>query len=260
METKGIAGYAGQSRLIMEDMWEEVEYDMNHSFEMAFNLLDWFQAENVHRFRPGTPIKQEKYLLKYLKRQAQNFIQKIESYEEAYQARTIFRPLPPLSLDRTPEDLFPEIMSYLSPIVRLENLRKKYTNKYLMTWLNKKTVSQLQYIYEHFEMTFYNTFIAVTYNFDMYGWEGIRDSYIDIGEYLEQHPDKPNRVAAIVQLYIIIEDQLMNTLIKPNVYDKQCDLVIKMLHLLVIVCQNLRKVSQRKRRCHDARIMTKVPV
>lgn len=77
METKGCAGYPGQLKKIIKShmMWEKVDPNMKHSFQRVFDLFDWFQAENVHRFRPGAAIKTEKYLLKHFKRQAREYIQ-----------------------------------------------------------------------------------------------------------------------------------------------------------------------------------------
>ena len=257
METNGVAGYDGQLSLITEDMWGDVEYDMNHWFKMTFKLLDWFQAENVHRSRPGAPIKSEKYLLKHLKRQAQDFITQLESYEEDYKARMLYIPIPPISLDRIPEDILPNVMSCLSPIVRLENLRRKYTNDFLTKALTTKKIHQLKSIHYQYVETICNSCLNTS---DMYGEIDIEHSLMDISDYVEDHPYKSARVNSIINLYIVIENHLMLSLIKQSVYDKHCELVIKMLHLLVIICKNPRNISHRKKRgCHDARIMTNVP-
>jgi hypothetical protein len=259
METKGVAGYPAQESIITVDMWNRLEPALKQSFQEAFVLIDWFKAENVHRSRPGAPIKSEKYILKYLKRQAQDFIQNIKSYEDAYKAKTLFRPIPTVSLDRIPVDILPNVMSYLSPIVRLENLRRKYTNDFLTKALTNKKIHQLKSIHSHYVETIFNTFRDT---WDRYGGEiGIVErSLMDICNYVEHHPYKSIRVSSIINLYIVNENHLMLSLIKKPLYDKQCELVIKMLHLLVIISKNPRKVSHRKNRCHDARIMTKVPV
>ena len=93
----------------------------------------------------------------------------------------------------------------------------------------------------------------------MYGLNHISDSILDISEYMEDHPHKGTRVRCILQLYLAVETHLMTTLISRPIYDKYCELVIKMLHLLVIVCQNPTKITHRKRGCHEAMIMTTVP-
>ena len=258
METKGVAGYPAQKFLITVDMWNHVAPHLNQSFKGVFDLLEWFKAENVHRPRPGAPI--ESALLKHLKRQAQVYIIQLESYEEAYKARMLYTPIPPISLDRIPEDILPNVMSYLSPIVRLENLRKKYTNDFLTKALTTKKIHQLKSIHYQYVETICNTCRDI---WDRYGGDiGIVErSLMDITDYVEDHPYKPLRVKCIINLYIVIENHLMMSLIKQYVYDKHCELVIKMLHLLVIICKNPRNISHRKKRgCHDARIMTKVPV
>lgn len=248
METKGVAGYDGQVHIITEDMFDSVDPHMKCSFDKVLEMLDWFQAENVHRFRPGTAIKPEKYLLKYFKRRAEDFIQQLEEYEQAYESRILSKPLPPLSLDRLPEDLFPKIMPYLSPIVRLENLRRKYTNDFLITGLRKKKIGQLKYIHQQYEDTIWDV-----------STDDIWDSLAHISNYVEEHKSKETRVEAIVKMYLVVEDHLMNTLIKSSVYDSYCQFAIKMLHLLVVVCQNPPQKKLKKRGCHDARIMTNVP-
>ena len=260
METKGCAGYPGQLKKIIKShmMWEKVDPNMKHSFQMVFDLFDWFQAENVHRFRPGAAIKTEKYLLKHFKQQATEYIQRLECYEKAYEARTRVVQHPPMSIDRIPEDLFPEIMSYLSPIVRLENLRRKYTNEFLSKNLNRKKIHQLKNIHDKYEDTLLNTF-GVYPNRGMYGLNHISDSIMGISQYMKGRTGKELRVRCILQLYLAVENHLMTTLISRPIYDKYCELVVKMLHLLVIVCQNPTKVSHRKRGCHEARIMTRVP-
>jgi hypothetical protein len=258
METIGVAGYPAQISTITVDMWNRVESALNQSFQGAFDLMEWFKAENVHRSRPGVPIESEKDFLKHLKRQAEDFITQLESYEEDYKARMLYTPIPPISLDRIPEDILPNVMSYLSPIVRLENLRKKYTNDFLTKALTTKKIHQLKSIHYQYVETICNTCRDI---WGRYGGDiGIVErSLMDISDYVEDHPYKSARVNSIIHLYIVIENHLMISLIKQYVYDKHCELVIKMLHLLVIICKNPRKVSHRTPRCHDARIMTKVP-
>jgi hypothetical protein len=262
METKGVAGYDGHVDHITEDLFHRKDRDMKHSMSMVLDIFEWFQAENVHRFRPGAAIRSEKYLLKHFKRQAENFIQHLEKYEKAYQSRILFKPLPPLSLDRIPEDLFPKIMPYLSPVVRLENLRRKYTNEFLMDGLRKKKIHQLKHIHQQYGGTIYQEYQhQEPYDevFDTYGGIRVCHSIEDINTYVEDHKCKDIRVGGIVDMYLVIEDHLMNTLIKSSVYDYYCNFVIKMLHLLVIVCQNPPQKKPKKRGCHEARIMTKVP-
>jgi hypothetical protein len=260
METKGVAGYDGRVKLITEDLFENVDPAMKSSFNMIFDMLDWFQAENVHRFRSGAAMKSEKYFLKYFRRQAEDFIQQLEEYEKAYESRILCRPLPPLSLEGIPEDLSPEIMSYLSPIVRLENLRRKYTNDFFMDGLSKKKIGQLKYIHERYEDTIYNIYMDVApQSEEICGGIDVCNSIFHITNFVEEHKCKHNRVWAILKMYLMIEDHLMNTLIKSSVYDYYCNCVIKMLHLLVIVCQNPPQKKPKKRGCHEARIMTKVP-
>ena len=254
METKGVAGYPAQKFLITVDMWNHVAPHLNQSFKGVFDLLEWFKAENVHRPRPGAPIESESALLKHLKRQAQVYIIQLESYEEAYKARMLYIPIPPISLDRIPEDILPNVMSYLSPIVRLENLRRKYTNDFLTKALTTKKIHQLKSIHYQYFDTICNTFMTTP---DIYGEIYIEDSLMTISENVL--PYKPHRVKSIINLYIVVENHLMLSLIKQSLYNKHCELVIKMLHLLVIICKNPRKISHRTPRCHDARIMTKVP-
>jgi hypothetical protein len=258
METKGVAGYTGQVKLITEELFRQVDPTMTSSFNMVFDMLDLFQAENVHRLRSGTAIKSEKYVLKYLKRQAEEFLQRLEKYDQSYESRILFRPLPPLSLDRTPEDLFPKIMSYLSPIVRLENLRRKYTNEFLINGLRKKKIGQLKYIHQQYEDTIYDTPNQSEELYGLCGWiDVICDSISHITNYVEEYKYKHIRVEGIVKMYLVVEDHLMNTLIKSSVYDTYCNFAIKMLHLLVIACR--QNTPKKIRGCHDARIMTKVP-
>lgn len=264
METKGVAGYTTQSNIITQHLLEDVAPNMNYWFKIVFDTMDWFKAENVHRFRPGAAMKTEKYLLKYFKRQAREFISQIEAYEQAYEERTVFRPLPTISFDGLPEEIVRKIMEYSSPIVRLENLRKKYTNDFLLTSLRKKSMIELTNIYEKYEDTISTNFEMRCFNnfknFDMYGLVDIGNSILDVGEYLEENPHKLTQVSAIVRLYLAVEDHLMSTLIKPSIYDGYCELVIKMLHLLVIVCNHPQKCPADKKGCHHARVMTKVPV
>jgi hypothetical protein len=260
METKGVAGYDGLVNVITDDLFQLGDTSMKSSFNIIFDTLEWFQAENVHRCRSGAAIKSEKYLLKHFKRRAEDFLQELEEYEKAYESRILFRPLPPLSLDRIPQDLFPEIMSYLSPIVRLENLRRKYTNEFLLDGLHKKTIAQLKYIHEQYEDTIYQTFMDVPLQSEeICGWIDVIEHVEHITNYVEEHKYKPVRITSIVKMYLVVEDHLMNTLIKSSVYDAYCDIVIKMLHLLVIVCQNPKKRIPRRRGCHEARIMGNVP-
>jgi len=262
METKGVAGYDGHVDHITDDLFQKKDVAMKHSINQVLDIFEWFQAENVHRFRSGAAIKSEKYLLKHFKQQAENFIQHLEKYEQAYELRILSKPLPPLSLDRIPEDLFPKIMPYLSPIVRLENLRRKYTNDVLMDGLRKKKIHQLKYIHQQYGFTIYQQYEdQLPYHevFDTYGGIHVCDSIEHINNYVEEHKRKDIRVAGIVNMYLVIEDHLMNTLMKQSVYDSYCKFVIKMLHLLVIVCQNPPQKKTKKRGCHDARIMTRVP-
>jgi hypothetical protein len=248
METKGVAGYDGHVDHITDDLFQKKDVAMKHSINQVLDIFEWFQAENVHRFRSGAAITSEKYLLKHFKRQAENFIQHLEKYEQAYESRILSRPLPPLSLDRIPEDVFPKIMHYLSPIVRLENLRRKYTNEFLMDGLRKKKIHQLKYIHQQYEDTIWDV-----------STDDIWDSLAHISNYVEEHKSKDTRVEGIVKMYLVVEDHLMNTLIKSSVYDSYCQFAIKMLHLLVIVCQNPPQKKTKKRGCHEARIMTQVP-
>ena len=262
METKGVAGYDGHVDHITEDIFRIKDGDMKHSMNMVLDIFEWFQAENVHRFRAGAAIRSEKYLLTHFKQQAENFIQHLEKYEQAYESRILFKQLPPLSLDRIPEDLFPKIMSYLSPIVRLENLRRKYTNDFLMDGLRKKKIHQLKYIHQQYGFRIYKQYEdeePYHEGFDTYGGIHVCDSIAHINNYVEEHKCKDIRVGGIINMYLVIEDHLMNTLIKSSVYDSYCKFVIKMLHLLVVVCQNPPQKKPKKRGCHDARIMTRVP-
>ena len=264
METKGVAGYSMQSNIITQHLLEDVAPNMYYCFNKMFETMDWFKAENVHRFRPGAPIKAEKYLLKYFKRQAIDFISKIEEYEQAYEERIVFTPLPTISLDRIPEEIVRKMMEYSSPIVRLENLRKKYTNEFLLSSLHKKSMIELTNIYEKYEDTISSNFEMRCFkhskNLDMYGLVDIGNSILDVSDYLEDNPHKLTQATSIVRLYLAVEDHLMGTLIKPSVYDGYCELVIKMLHLLVIVCSHPQKCPADKKGCHHARVMKTVPV
>lgn len=255
METKGVAGYPEMEFIIIEDAWNRVIPRLKESFQEVFDLLDLFKSENVHRSRPGAPIKWEKHLLNYLQQQTQDFIQKMGDYKSSMP----FRLIPSISLDRIPHDILPNVMSYLSPVVRLENLRRKYTNDFFTKALTTKKIHQLKSIHSQYAETICNTF---RYIWDSYGEHSgiVERSIMDITNYVKDHPYKPHRVKSIINLYIVNENHLMTSLIKQPLYDKQCELVIKMLHLLVIVSKNPRKISHRTPRCHDARIMTKVPV
>lgn len=251
METKGIAGYHLSTEQIQWLSDANVKKAFLSSHEDVIDVLEWFQGNVYH---PGASDPLEKELIEFYLQGAEELVAKLQTAKKGWEARLLFRPLKqPISLDRIPEDVHGEIMSYMSPVVRLENLRQKYTNAFLLGKLRKKSIPQLQYIARKYEDVVYER--AVWGDIDMMMAGDIEEEVGEIGEELFPHATKPKRVAHIVQLYLVVENCLMNSLMKRSTYDEFAELVIKMLHLLVVLCNAPSKLPKKPRGCHDARVI-----
>ena len=183
-------------------------------------------------------IEHTQSFLDQLIKHRSGFNERINNYENKQDMQSVTC----LTLVRCPELISNEVMSYLSPISRLDNLRCKYTNSFIINGLSKKNITQLKFIYKNYFIEVI-TFIRYMKNLpDVHG--RLEEIYNNIYLYSKDEFNssiKCEKIICIIKLFKTAQKILVRTIIKRTVYDDLCKRVIKLLHILVTVINNPKR-------------------
>jgi hypothetical protein len=236
---------------LKEEIWHENSNNYLNSHEEICKMLELFQdSVNIHNHPEGTVLKFEKRITDTIIEDTEKFLQALHLHKESIKKRTKLSKIriahPPvlcLSYSQCPEVISNEIMSYLSPITRLENLRTKYTDDFLIQGLSKKTIPQLIFIWKNFYRTIYIFELACKKSPDMRGeiCRTIEDLQLWQGCAWNVRSKKKCKVLYILGLFHVAESQIYDHIIKRSVYDDLCNRVISILHILVSVINNPKR-------------------
>jgi len=153
---------------------------------------------------------------------------------------------------RCPEVVSNMVMSYLPASVRLENLRLKYTNEFLISGLSKKTVIKLKFIYKNFVAVIKTHCAWLDQNkknlcgLDVTDNEPMFDSLTQFNGPWEFLDTKQEKVEFIFEMYRNIERFAFDGIIHFDIYDELCSRVISILNLLVIIVKNPKAARVKK--------------
>lgn len=252
---------------IEEGLWEDgVQVTMKESYQSFFKMIDMFQnSANVHRLTDGAVLMRENRLLDRAMKLAQDFLETAAERKIQYQKRNkkshrfIKRLKPVLIKETFPEVLSNQIMTYLPPISRMDNLRKKYSDSFLIDGLKTKTVKRINIIYKHF-LQAAKKHISYMKQTDTeitgaaLSCETGRNSIpiFEDTEYVwSESVSKKEKIDSVMGIYITLEQIHCESLITKTFYDDFTSRLMRLLHAFVIAVKPTPK-KQRTRRTANA--------
>jgi hypothetical protein len=238
------------SSFIKDIVWDDHKMYIKSAHEDAINIINLYETSaNIHRKTPGVVIKPEAIILKELEQIAEEFLASVRTKRKDFNRRLknykkyIINPPPAivcLKSGRCPEVIVQKTMSYLPPIVRLENLRHKYTDEFILAGLAKKKVPQLKFIFENYYQALTAHFFKIQNPNPATTWEyeqndQIKTRLVAINQFWGFETLKSQKIKVILRIYLHAEEALYHSLIDWSLYDAHCEGVMKLLHLLVLV-------------------------
>ena len=248
---------------IEEGLWEDgVQVTMKESYQSFFKMMDMFQnSANVHRFTEGAVLTRENRLLDRAMKLAQDFLETVAERKVQFQKRNkksqrfIKRLKPVFIKDTFPEILSNQIMAYLPPITRMDNLRKKYSDSFLINGLKTKPVKRINFIYKNFLQAakkhisyMKQTDIEITGS--ALSCESGRDAIPIFGdtEYVWSYSfSKKEKIDSVMNIYYILEQIHCESLITKTFYDDFTSRLMRLLHAFVIAVKPTPKKPRTRR-------------
>jgi hypothetical protein len=243
------------SGYIKNHVWDEHRLAIIGAHEDAIKLINLYDTSaNIHRKVEGAVMKTESDIINDMEKIAQEFMNAILKKRKDLKLRIrkckkyMSNPPPEIHCLRSskcPEVIVQKTMSYLSPIVRLENLRYKYTDDFIMAELAKKKVPQLKSIFTNYYQALTAHFSRIQNPNPSTDWEYNQNEYLktrlaSINHFWGLNPLKSQKIRVILRIYLHAEEVLYYSLIDWSLYDAHCQGVIKLLHLLVLAIRNIK--------------------
>jgi len=237
------------SSYIKHDAWEDHKWTIIGAHEDAIKLINLYDTSaNIHRKVESAVMKTESDIINEMEKMAQEFLDAIVKKRKDFKRRVrkykkyMSNPPPEihcLKSGRCPEVIVQKTMSYLSPIVRLENLRHKYTDEFILAGLSRKKVPQLKFIFENYYQALTSHFARIQNPELVSSWEyqqneDIKRRLVAINNFWGLETLKSQKIKIIFRIYLHAEEVLYHSLIDWSLYDAHCQGVMKLLHLLVL--------------------------
>ena len=241
------------SSYIKHDAWEDHKWAIIGAHEDAIKLINLYDTSaNIHRKVESAVMKTELDIINEIEQIAQEFLDAIVKKRKDFKRRVrkykkyMSNPPPEIHCLRSskcPEVIVQKTMSYLSPIVRLENLRHKYTDEFILAGLAKKKVPQLKFIFENYYQALTAHFSRIHNSNPFSEWECIQNEDIKkrlvaINQFWGLETLKSQKIKVIFRIYLHAEEVLYQTLIDWSLYDAHCQGVMKLLHILVLTIRS----------------------
>ncbi len=238
------------SGYIKNEAWDDHKWAITGAHEDAIKLINLYDTSaNIHRKVEGAVMRTESDIINEMEKMAQEFLDAIVKKRKDFRRRLrkykkYMSNAPPkilcLKSARCPEVIVQKTMSYLSPIVRLENLRHKYTDDFILAGLAKKKVPQLKSIFINYYEALTKHFSRIQNPNPKTSWEyqqneDIKTSLVAINNFWGLETLKSQKIKVIFRIYLHAEEVLYHSLIDWSLYDAHCQGVMKLLHLLVLV-------------------------
>lgn len=238
------------SGYIKNEAWDDHKWAITGAHEDAIKLINLYDTSaNIHRKVEGAVMRTESDIINEMEKMAQEFLDAIVKKRKDFRRRLrkykkYMSNAPPkilcLKSARCPEVIVQKTMSYLSPIVRLENLRHKYTDEFILAGLAKKKVPQLKSIFANYYQALTKHFSRIQNPNPQTSWEyqqneDIKTSLVAINNFWGLETLKSQKIKVIFRIYLHAEEVLYHSLIDWSLYDAHCQGVMKLLHLLVLV-------------------------
>ena len=230
-------------------IWHKNSNDYLNTHEEIFKMLGLFQDSVLSTaYLESTVFNFEKRITDTIIQDTEKFLQALHLHKDSIKQRLkskktiVYPPVLWLSCSQCPEVISNEIMSYLHPITRLQNLRTKYTDNFIIHGLSKKTIPQLLFIMTNFHKTISNFVNACNLSPDMLGdGETMEELSTFQGDAWNVRTKKGCKVFYILSLFHTAESQIYDHIIKRSVYDDICNRVITFLHILISVINNPKR-------------------
>ena len=238
------------SGYIKNEAWDDHKWAITGAHEDAIKLITLYDTSaNIHRKVEGAVMRTESDIINEMEKMAQEFLDAIVKKRKDFRRRLrkykkYMSNAPPkilcLKSARCPEVIVQKTMSYLSPIVRLENLRHKYTDDFILAGLAKKKVPQLKSIFTNYYEALTKHFSRIQNPNPQTSWEyqqneDIKTSLVAINNFWGLETLKSQKIKVIFRIYLHAEEVLYHSLIDWSLYDAHCQGVMKLIHLLVLV-------------------------
>lgn len=227
--------------------WVDHKWIIKGVQEDAIRLIDLHESSaNIHRKADGAVLKSELLIIDEMTEVAEEFLNRLKIKRKEYKKRlrkykksTLYPEIVCLKNIHCPEIVLQKTMSYLSPIVRLENLRQKYTDEYIISGLSKKKLPQLKLIYTNYYQALLGHFDKIKNPEVATIWEETQnDQFHHILETLSHfwkfETRKKQKINLIFCIYYNAEQALYHNFIDWSDYNSHCQGVIKLLHMLVL--------------------------
>jgi len=147
-----------------------------------------------------------------------------------------------LTLDKCPEVISNRVMEYLPPLVRLINLRQKYTDDYLIAGLlSNRTVKDLIFINNKYCFEVWMTCSHLDMDGVMCQKVGDVYTFDDHGEAFDQDTMTDVEIAEHTVKWfsrVIEEEYIYKTMYEPYLCDFVCKRAIQLLLMLVTIINN----------------------
>jgi hypothetical protein len=244
------------SSYIKNDAWEDHRWAVIGAHEDAIKLINLYTTSaNIHRKSEGTAMRTESAILIELEQLAKGFLDAVNNKRKEFKRRIrhhkkYIRNPPPavlcLKSTKCPEIIVQKTMCYLSPIVRLENLRHKYTDEFILAGLARKKVPQLKFIFTNYYQALSTHFTRIQHPNPETSWEydynqQIKTRLVAINNFWGLETIKSQKIKVIFRIYLHAEEILYHSLIDWSLYDTHCQGVINLLHLLVLAIRTPKK-------------------
>jgi hypothetical protein len=237
------------SSYIKHNLWEDHKLALIGAHEDAIKLINLYDTSaNIHRKIESAVMKTESAIISEMEKMAEEFLDLVIKKKRDFKHRLrkykkcLINPCPQihcLKPARCPEVIVQNTMSYLPPIVRLENLRHKYTDEFILTGLAKKKVPQLKFIFENYYEKITEHFYRIQNPNPVTTWEydynqQLKTRLVAINQFWGLETLKSQKIKVIFRIYLHAEEILYHSLIDWSLYDTHCEGVMKLLHLLVL--------------------------